>query len=145
MKKLICVVIMLLLLSCLTACNLTKKLTGALADQAKATPKVEEMMKALTEDRLSDAKALMHPEVDEEAEQAIAQMNVYLSGREVISLEATSVTFNQSFGPSGDAERELALYKVTLTDGVVVAVDVVYLSDDQGTGFSSFQLVLGVI
>ena len=145
MKKIIChVLIMLVLLSCLTSCNFTQKASGALAGKAEATPKTEEMMTALAENRTSDAKALLHPKASESSDNAIAQMNSYLAGRETKSIELQSINVNSSAGTSGKTREEQVTYRVTLNDDTVISVNAVYLSDNQGSGFSSFQLVLGV-
>ena len=146
MKKLFCFALVLaVLLGCLTACHFTKNVSGALASDPEATPKVEEMMIALAEDRLSDAKALMHPQAAEASDSAIAQMGDYLEGRKVSAMELTSVTVNTSTGTSGNARQERLNYRVTLTDGAVIYLNVVYLSNNQGTGFAAFQIVLGVV
>ena len=82
MKKIICFTLVLFaLLGCLTACNFTQNMSGAIAGEAEATPKVEEMMAALADDNTSDAKALLHPQVTETSDNAIAQMSAYLAGR----------------------------------------------------------------
>jgi hypothetical protein len=76
MKRLIgFALVLVLLLGCMTACNFTQNMSGALAGETEAAPKVEEMMKALAEDRISDAKALMHPQVAQTSDNAIAQMS----------------------------------------------------------------------
>lgn len=146
MKKLICFVVILpILLSCLTGCNFTQKMSGALAEAAEATPKVEEMMAALAKNSISNAKSLMHPQVAKTADDAIAQMSAYLAGREAASMQLQNLNVNTSAGTSGKTRQEQVAYKVTLTDGAVIYLNVVYLSNHQGTGFSSFQLVLGVV
>ena len=82
MKKIICFTLVLFaLLGCLTACNFIQNMSGAIAGEAEATPKVEEMMAALADDNASDAKALLHPQVAETSDNAIAQMSAYLAGR----------------------------------------------------------------
>ena len=92
MKKLICFVLVLsALLGCLTACNFSTNIAGALEDEAESTSKVEEMMTALAENRASDAKALMHPQSAEKADAAIAQMSDYLAGRKISSMELSSI------------------------------------------------------
>jgi hypothetical protein len=103
------------------------------------------MMTALAGNRLSDAKALMHPQVAEASDHAISQMGDYLEGRKVSAMELTSVTVNTSTGTSGNARQERLNYRVTLTDGAVIYLNVVYLSNNQGTGFAAFQIVLGVV
>ncbi len=146
MKKLICsALILLILLSSLTACNFTQTVSGILTDSAESTPKVEEMMLALAENRQSDAIALMHPQVADNSEAAIAQMSDYLDGRKVSSLEANSVNINNSVGTSGKSKEEQVIYRVTLTDNTVIFLNVVHLSDNGREGFTSFQLVLGAI
>lgn len=146
MKKLVCfVLVQLALLSCLTACNFTQNMSGAFAGEAESTSKVEEMMMALAENRASDAKTLMHPQVAEKTDAAIAQMSDYLVGREVSSMELRSIGVNTSTGTSGKTRQEQVAYQVTLADGAVIYINVVYLSNNAGTGFASFQLVLGVV
>ena len=137
--------VLLVLLGCLTACTSTKTMSGMLAGDATATPKVEEMMVALATDSISDAKSLMHPKVSEKSDNAIAQMSAYLAGREASSIEQQTISVNTSSGTSGKTIQEQVSYRVTLTDGEVVYLNVVHLTDTLGTGFHSFQLVLGVV
>ena len=146
MKRSICFVLVLVtLLSCLTGCNFTQNMSGALAGVAESTSKVKEMMTALAENRAPDAKALLHPQATEKADAAIAQMSDYLSGREVSSIEQKNININTFTGTSGKTKQEKVVYQATLTDGAVIYINVVYLSTNSGTGFSSFQLVLGVV
>ncbi|MDO4418953.1 MAG: hypothetical protein Q4B92_01160 [Ruminococcus sp.] len=146
MKKIICFgLVLLALFGCLTACNFTQNMSGAIAGKAEATPKVEEMMAALADDNTSDAKALLHPQVVETSDNAIAQMSTYLAGRKASAIELISININSSAGTAGKTRQEQVGYQVTLTDGAVIFLNAVYLSDNQGTGFASFQLVLGVV
>lgn len=102
-------------------------------------------MAALAENRASDAKALMHTQSAESSDAAIAQMISYLDGRKVSSMELKSINVNTSTGTSGKTRQERVAYQVILTDGVVIYLNVVYLSNNTGTGFAEFQLVLGVV
>ena len=146
MKKIICFSLVLLaLLGCLTACNFTQNMSGAIAGEAEATPKVEEMMAALAEDNTSDAKALLHPQVAETSDNAIAQMSAYLAGRKANTIELISINISTSTGTAGKTRQERVGYKVTLTDGAVIFLNAVHLSNNQGVGFASFQVVLGVV
>lgn len=146
MKRIICFTLILLaLFGCMTACSFTQNMSGALAGEAEATPKAEEMLAALADDRTSDAKALLHPQAAETADYAIAQMSTYLAGRKASTIELKSISVNTSAGTAGKARQERVAYQVTLTDGAVIFLSVRYLSDSQGTGFTSFQLVLGVV
>ena len=145
MKKLICITLVLLVtLGALTSCNFTQNSSGALAGAAEATPKVEEMMTALAESRTEDAKVLMHPEVAEKSDAAIAQLVAFLSGRNASSMEQKNINVSSSTGTSGKTRQENVVYRVTLTEGEVIYLNVTYLSDNGGTGFLSFQIVLGV-
>ena len=146
MKKLICIVLtLLLLLGCLTACNFTQNMSGAIAGEAEATPKVKDMMLALAEGRTDDAKAFMHPQVVESSDTAIDQMSTFLASRKSRSTELKNISVNTSTGTAGKIRQEQVIYKVSLADGSVIYVNAVYLSNSQGTGFASFQIVLGVI
>ncbi len=146
MKKIVCFsLVMLILLSCLTACNFTRSTSGDMAGDAESVSKVEEMMTALTENHTDSAKALMHPEVAEKSDVAITQMSTYLSGRKATAIEMKNIDVKTSTGTSGKIRQEQVSYQVTLTDGDVIYLNVVYLSNNGGIGFVSFQLVLGVI
>jgi len=116
-----------------------------MAGEAEATPKVEEMMAALADDNTADAKALLHPQVAETSDAAIAQMSGYLAGRNADTIELISINVNSSAGTAGVTRQERVGYRVALTDGAVIYINAVYLSDSQGTGFASFQVVLGVV
>ena len=146
MKKLICwVLVLMVVLTCLLSCTFSQNLSGSFAGEAESTAKVEEMMTALAENRLSDAKSLMHPQAAEKSDAAIDQMSSYIDCRKVDSMELTSINVNSSTGTNGETREEKVTYQVALDDGVVIHLNVVYLSDNDGTGFSSFQLVIGVV
>ena len=145
MKKWICFVLVLLVLGSFTGCNVTQNMSGAIAGKAEATPKVEAMMAALSAANTADAKALLHPQVAESSDNAITQMSTYLAGRTVETMEVTGITVNTSTGTSGNTRQERVNYRVTLADGAVIFLNVLYLSNNQGTGFASFQIVLGVV
>ena len=144
-KRFFHVLTLVLLAVCLTACNFTKNISGAMASEPEAAPKVTEMMLALAENRTADAKALMHPQTAEASDSAIAQMRDYLAGRKAETVEQTSITVNTSTGTSGNIRQERVGYRVTLSDSTVIYLNVIYLSDSQGTGFAAFQVVLGVV
>lgn len=146
MRKLISVALILqAVLSCLTACNFTQNLSGTLADEAEATSQVEKMMMALAQNRTSDAEKLMHPQASEKSGAAMAQMSDFLAGRTVVDMELRNINVKTSTGTSGKIRQEEAAYQVTLTDGTVIYLNVVYLSNPAGIGFTAFQLVLGIV
>lgn len=145
MKKIVCFTLVLLVLGSLTACNFTHNMSGMAAGEAESTPKIEEMMIALAENRTADAKALLHPQAAEASDDAIAQMSAYLAGRKATTMELTNITVNSSTGTAGTTRQERVAFQVTLTDGAVIYISAVYLSNNQGAGFATFQLVLGVV
>ncbi|MBQ6947378.1 MAG: hypothetical protein IJN42_04945 [Clostridia bacterium] len=146
MKKTISVLLILLIsLSCLSACNFNQKMSGALAGKAEATQKVEQMMFALAENNLTSAAKLMHPQSAEKAGAGLVQMSGFLSGRKTTSIELKNINVNTSTGTSGKVRQEQVDYAATLEDGTVVYLSAYYRSDKKGVGFLSFQLVLGIV
>ena len=145
MKKIICLsLVMLSLIGCFTACNISQNLSNALENMSEASPKVEEMVNALANNNISDAEALMHPDA-ENVDVAIVQMSNYLSGREAQSVDVEGINVKTSTGTAGEKREEQLTCKVTLEDGDIVYLNVIYLKDKDGEGFIKFQLVLGLI
>ena len=146
MKKIICVVLsMLTLLCCLPACNFTQNMSGALAGEAEATPKVEKMMAALAKNSTDEAKALLHAKASGFLDTGITQMSDYLDGREVSSMSLISINVNTTKGAAGNSRQERVGYTATLSDGTIIYINAVYLSDQTDAGFLSFQIVLGIV
>ena len=146
MKKLLCLTLILLpLLGCLAACNITQNASGAALEKlAESKPAAEQMLVALTQDNTSEAKSLMHPDA-QNTDQGIAQMVSYLAGREVSKVAVQNVNVNSSTGTAGKVRQEQVSYKVTLSDNTVIFISAIHLSNKAGSGFISFQLVLGVV
>ena len=141
-KSVSLILVLLLLLGSFTACDITTNFSDAVSGEADATPKVEEMITALAENNLSDAKDLMHPQVAEDSDEDIARLSEYIDGRDAESIEVTGISINTTTGTGGKVREEQVSYEVTLTDGEVVSLNVVYLSNNEGEGFSVFQIVL---
>ena len=137
--------VVLLLLTCFAGCNITQNISGNLAENAESTEKVEAMLAALAEERAADAKLLMHPQVAAQSDAAIAQMSGYLAGRSKTSMNLTSLRVNSSVGTASKIRQEQVSYRVKLSDGTEISVNAVYLSNQDGEGFSAFQLALGTI
>ena len=143
MKKKICLVLIIIsVIGCLTACNFT--LNNA-KDEAESTPFVEEMLAALTSDNISEAEALLHPAANDSAREALNQMIAYLNGKKISSTELINVNFTSSVGTAGKVHQEQVNYRLKLDNVETVYINAVYLSNDDGTGFVSFQLVLGLV
>jgi hypothetical protein len=111
---------------------------------AESKPATEQMLAALAQSNDTDAKKLMHPDA-KDADNGIAQMTAFLAGREARTIEVQNVNVNTSSGTSGKMRQEQVSYKVTLSDNTVIYISAVHLSNKAGTGFISFQLVLGVV
>lgn len=144
MRKLVCFSLAILVLFCFTACNLNLNLED-LANESESAAITEEMLDILAEKRVDDAKALFHPQVDEEIDTAITQMCDFLDGRKAESVEIISININNSTGTGGRSRQEQVSYSVRLDDGQIIYASAVYLSDQDGDGFVSFQLILGII
>ena len=144
MKKIICLVFVILsILSCLTACSFLSNITNKIENNAESKPKIEEMMSLLAENRISDAKNLLHPEANENANESLEQIASYINGRNAGSMKLTNINISSSTGTSGKTRQEQVTYQVTLTDGEIVSLNTIYLSNKAGNGFISIQLALG--
>lgn len=145
MKKLLCCILILVTVTCcLCACNFTQNLSGAMAGAAECTPLVKEMITFLAEEETESAKLLLHPQASKRAADGIEQMEEYLAGRNG-KAEMISINVNTSTGTSGKIRQEQVGYKVTLEDGEIIYLNVVYRTDNDNAGFLSFQVVLGIV
>jgi hypothetical protein len=146
MKKLLSLICLLTLtVCCLGACNFTGNTSGNPDTEVKADSKTEEMMLALAENRIDDAKALMYPEKADASAAGLMQIGKYLAGRGFTSIERLTVNTTTSVGTSGNTVQQQASYKVNLTDGEVVYLTLTYYTSDATEGFITFQLVLGAV
>ena len=146
MKKVLCITLILLaIISCLTACNITTNVSNIGNGQAESTPQAQEMMSAISENRISDAKALLHPNASENKDIGLEQMISYINGRTVTSLKRRNINVTTSSNSEGKTRQEQVVYETTLSDGEIVYLSVVYITSPDGEGFASFQLVLGVV
>lgn len=145
MKKFLCMgLVLLVMLGCLTSCGFFDRLTDKLESKSEAVDMVEDMLNALAERRMDDAKAMMHVTAEGNVDGALSQISVYLAGRKVSAMNLEGISVNSSFGTDGRVREEQVYYKVLLSDNSVIYVDATYISNKNGTGFSSFQIVLGV-
>ena len=143
MKKSISfILVVTVLLCCFTSCDITANFSDALSGKAESTPKVEEMLLALAENDMSAAESLLHPQIAGDSGDMLERLADYIDGRKAESVEVTSVGINTSTGTGGKSRQEEISCEVKLDDGDSVALNVVYLSDNQGEGFSVFQIVL---
>lgn len=147
MKKLFLICLSVILISSMASCkfiaDIGQNLTDSMEEKSESAPKVEEMMAALAENRVSDAKALLHPDVAESSDAAISQMIAYLNGRKVSSFKLNGINLSVSADASGKARAEELCYVATLDDGEIVCVNASYRSDSKSGGFVSFQISLG--
>ena len=144
MKKILCVAIALsALILCLTSCSFYIRRSGALVGETEVKTNVEEMMSYLASGQIEEAKALMHPDADGDTDKALTQISNYLRGYEVSSIEQSDAEVKSSSGASEKTRQEQLTYDVTLNSGENILLYVSYLSNNDGDGFTSFQLVLG--
>jgi hypothetical protein len=144
MKKTVCIMLALIAtLFCFNACNFYTDLSGDLAGESEVLSNVENMMKSLAQNQVSDAQALMHPQAAENSESALVQISGFLEGRESVSFQQTDINVKTSNGTDGKIRQEQLTYTVELDDGENITLLVSHLSDNDGSGFVSFQIVLG--
>ncbi len=144
-KKGFLIILMMFIIGCFTACNFTKAIYDSVKENAIATPKVSEMMVALSEDRISDAKDLMHPLASEDSDIALQKISSYLNGRDVYSIEMVSINTTSSVGTEGKVKQEQVVYQVVLSDDELLYINALYRSDNNSAGFMTFYLLLGVL
>ena len=120
-------------------------MVGAIAGEAEATPKAKEMMASLAKNSTAEAKALLHSKASGNLDAAITQMIDYLDGREVSSLSPISINVNTTKSAAGSSRQERVGYTGQLSDGTIIYINAVYLSDNTDAGFLSFQIVLGIV
>ena len=149
MKKLIGFsLILVLLFGCLSGCafleNIGEKLTEAVDENTESPEKIDAMLLALAEGRADDAKALMHPDKADECSDAIEQMITYLDGRKVTDKKVVGLSVNIAATTNGKTRQEAINYYTTLDDGTILLVSSLYVSDNAGVGFTSFNLSIGL-
>lgn len=145
MKKIVaCTCFLLIVVICLTGCNIFSDMLDSIKNP-ESMPKTKEMVSALSEQRMDDAKALMHPDAEEVSSYYLSQMSSLLNGRKPTTLDRLNININTS--PSFDGSKtvtEEATYIVNLDDGNSVVAQVIFISDDKGSGFASFVLSIGI-
>ena len=146
MKKALCITcIILVLIGCLSSCSFTHNASGSIAGEAESATQFGEMLTALTEKRIANAEAFLHPQMPETSKYGIEQISAYFAGRKAISVSQVNINVKSSVGTSGKVRQEQVTYQVSLSGGESVYLSTVYLTNNSGEGFISFQLVLGVI
>ena len=145
MKKIICIVlVMVLTLSVMTACNFTTNVSNS-AGQMQEMEKLESMLVALSSGDMVAAKALLYPDVASTQSDALEQLQEYLNGRKVTDLNQLNWNVSTSTGLGGKTRQESASFQATLDDGTVFYLSVCYVTENQAQGFSSFQFILGIV
>ena len=146
MKKVLCVTMAAVLIFLLCACNFTTNFSDSMGiATADCIPEVEAVLQALTDGKIDEAATHFHPNVAEKSDDALEQMRDYLDGRKVSNLIQQGFRVNTSTGTAGKVRQESVTMQVTLEDGTVCYLSAAHRTDDDGEGFVSFQLVLGVV
>ena len=112
---------------------------------ADCIPEVEAVLQALSDGKIDEAATHFHPNVAEKSDDALEQMRDYLNGRSVSELTQQGFRVNTSTGTAGKVRQEAVTMKVVLEDGTVCYLSATRRADNDGEGFVSFQLVLGVV
>lgn len=105
----------------------------------------QQLLDALSDGDVQTAVAMMHPDIRTEANVGLRQIMVYLDGRKVVAMEQMRINKQSSATLEGKASLEQAGFDLELDDGTVCSISVAYLEDTAGEGFSSVQLILGVV
>ena len=146
MKKILALLLTLLILCTMAGCNFTTNFSDSTGNsKMQAISEVETLMEALADEDLEEALTFIHPNVSKKSLPAITQMADYLEGRGVKKLEQQSVSVNTTSSITGKARQENGTFKVILQDNTVIYISAVYLENNDGKGFVSFQLVLGLV
>jgi cobalamin biosynthesis Co2+ chelatase CbiK len=146
MKKVLCVTMAAVLIFLLCACNFTTNFSDSMGiTSADCIPEVEAVLQALTDGKIDEAATHFHPNVAEKSDDALEQMRDYLNGRSVSELTQQGFRVNTSTGTAGKVRQEAVTMKVVLEDGTVCYLSATRRADNDGEGFVSFQLVLGVV
>lgn len=134
-----------LVVSLLVGCNFNTNFYDHTGNtEMKAIAQVESMMEALSAGNIEGAEALLHPQRKDTLTQLL-QLIDFMNGRNVETMEQTSVTVNTSQTATGTARQESGTFRVTLDDTTVCYLSAVHYSDHEGEGFVSFQIVIGII
>lgn len=144
MKRLISLaLVLLLMIGCMASCDLLNSAMGKFEEKAESSLKVEEMLSALSQKRIDDAKRLMHPSVSDTT--ALDGLAEYLNGRTVTAMQLVGINIKSEVGTNGNVSTEELSYKTTLSDGSIIYVSSVYVSNNSGVGFTSFSMSMGII
>jgi len=151
MKTLTAILLATALLLSLAGCNFNGMFSDSTGTkEMEAKQQVTDMLEALANKDLEAALALMHPDVLADAEkkadvtEKLQQMMNFLNGRKSLAEEQQNLNVRSGNGTSGAYKQENAAFKITLEDETVY-VAVLYLTQNGSSGFTSYQLVLGVV
>ena len=105
----------------------------------------QQLLDALSDGDIKTAVAMMHPDTQAVANAGLRQIMSYLDGRKVVSMEQMRIHKQSSSTLEGNSSLEQAGFDLKLDDGTLCSVSMAYLEDPAGKGFSSVQLILGVV
>ena len=151
MKKLVCIALAVMCLL-MAGCNFNTNFSdnGINVAQMEATPQVGQMLNALAAKDMEAALALMHPSVVNNAQKKenvkamLQQMMNFVDGRDFQALSQRSINVKSSVGSKGNMKQEVAMFQVNIGEEVCY-LSVTSVTQDGKTGFTSYQLVLGVV
>ena len=118
--------------------------------EMEAKQQVADMLEAMTHRDMEAVLALMHPDLLEGEIKKLPvidhlqQIMDYMDGRKVLYFEQLSLNVNKSKGTAGTVTQEQATFKVGFAEETVY-VSATYLTENGKSGFTSYQLILGVV
>ncbi len=147
MSKMLRIAALGLVIACLFAgCHFTTNFSDSTGKTSmQAAEKVEKMLTALVAGDIQAGMKLLHPNVAQNGEEKLLQMSRYLFGSKIVELTLQKVAVNNTKSTSGDAIQETGAFRMELEDGTELFLSVLYLTDDVGEGFVSFQIILGLV
>ena len=88
---------------------------------------------------------LIHSDRSADAMVVLTQVADYLDGRNIKSLEQTSMSVKNTASATGKTRQENGILYVTMEDGETFYLSVCYVTQDNAEGFYTFQLILGLV
>ena len=132
MKKLICMILVVLLsVSLLTACDGVSTVSELRA-QRQMAKRVERMLTELSVENTEAAKAMLLADIAEDRMPRLIKLQEYLAGRKIVDLEQSLWTLTTT--SDGAYYQENADYKVQLKDGAAFFLSVRYIETEQNQG-----------
>lgn len=141
MKKIALVTVLALLL---TLCGCHFNFSTAGIEGAAASLPVSEMLQAASDNDYEAFSAHLHPDLTPDAaKNGFSMISGYLAGAKVTDVECCGINTTSSISTGGSNKTVTASYLASFDTGSLL-VDVVYVKDDAGEGFTEFLCKIGI-